>query len=102
MNPAAILLPLVAALLASGCTSYVNSPAVARSLKEKRAAFSDPLIARAFNAKPAIHFPATLAVASNNAGTRDHLRAISAHGTIDAWNSLPQLARVDDHQFGAH
>ena len=94
MNPTPLILSLVAALLASGCTSYVNSPAVARSLKEKRAAFSDPLIARAFNAKPAIHFPATIAIASNCSGTRDHLRAISAHGMIDTWNSLPQLARI--------
>lgn len=94
MKPTPILLTLAAAILTAGCTSYVNSPAVARSLKEKRAAFSDPLIARAFNAKPEIHFPATIAVASNNSGTRDHLRAISAHGTLDTWNSLPQLARI--------
>ena len=94
MNPAPILASIAAALFASGCTSYVNSPAVARSLEAKRAAFSDPLIARAFNAKPTIHFPATIAVASNGRDTRDHLRAISAYGTLDTWSSLPQLARI--------
>jgi hypothetical protein len=84
----------VATLILSGCSSYVNSPAVSRALKERREAFSDPLISRAFNAKPAIHFPATIAVAANSSDTRDHIRAISAHGTIDTWSSLPQLARV--------
>ena len=94
MNPAPLLLSLVAALLASGCTSYVNSPAVARSLQEKRAAFSDPLIARAYHAKPAMRFPATIAVGTTECATRDHLRAISAGDTLDKWNSLPQLARI--------
>jgi hypothetical protein len=94
MNPTPLLLSIVAALLASSCSSYVNSPAVARSREAKRAAFSDPLIARAFNAKPAIHFPATIAVASNSRDTRDHLHAISAHGALDTWSSLPQLARI--------
>jgi hypothetical protein len=94
MNPAPLVLSAVAALLVSGCSSYVNSPAVARSLKERRAAFSDPLIARAFNAKPEIHFPATIAIASNCAETRDHVRAISARSMLDAWDSLPQIARI--------
>jgi hypothetical protein len=94
MNPTHLILALVAALLTSGCSSYMNSPAVARSLKEKRAAFSDPLIARAFNAKPAIRFPATIAVASNSSSTRDHVRAISAYGKLDSWSSLPHLARI--------
>lgn len=94
MNPAPILLSVLAALLASGCSSYVNSPVVARSLKEKRAAFSDPLIARAYNAKPAMRFPAVIAVASTDCTTRDHLRAISAGDTLEKWNFLPQLARI--------
>ena len=94
MNPTSIVLSLAAAFLMPACTSYVNSPAVARSLKEKRAAFSDPLIARAYNAKPAIHFPATIAVATNSPDTREHVRAISAHGTLDTWSALPQLARI--------
>jgi len=94
MNPTPLALSIITALLVSGCNSYVNSPAVAHSLQEKRAAFSDPLIARAFNAKPAIHFPATIAIASNCAETRDHVRAISAYGMLDSWNSLPQLARI--------
>ena len=94
MNPTPLIASLFAALLASGCTSYVNSPAVARSLKEKRAAFSDPLIAQASNAKPAMRFPSTIAIAANDRDVREHLRALSAHGTLDSLNSLPQLART--------
>ena len=94
MKPTLILLPLVAALLSSGCAMYVNSPAVARSLKEKREAFSDPLIARATNAKPAMRFPATIAIAADDHDVREHLRALSAHGTLDSLSSLPQLART--------
>jgi hypothetical protein len=94
MNPLPILAFTLTALLATGCTSYVNSPAVARSLKEKRAAFSDPLIARAGNARPAMHFPATIAIATADHDVRDHLRALSAHGTLDRLDSLPHLART--------
>ena len=94
MTPPPIALTVLAAIFTAGCTSYVNSPAVARSLKEKRAAFSEPLIERAFHAKPAIHFPATVALASSCTSTRDHLRAISANGSLDPWNFLPQLART--------
>lgn len=94
MSQPSLAATVAAALFLSGCSSYVNSPAVARALKEKREAFSDPILAHAFNAKPAIRFPATIALAANCRDTRDHLRAISAHGTIDTWSSLPQLARV--------
>src|SRR5205809_1805261 len=88
------LITLVAGLHFSGCQSYVNTPAVASAREAKRAAFSDPLLARAYHAQPTMRFPATIAVASNSQDTRDHLRAISAYGTLDKWSSLPQLARI--------
>src|SRR6266446_5008941 len=94
MKPIIALLPLAAALLFSGCASYVNSPAVARDREAKRAAFSDPLLARAYNAKPTMRFPATIAVATHNPCTRNELRALSAHGKLDALQSLPQVANV--------
>ena len=93
MKPA-LLLATAAALLCSGCSSYVNSPAVTRAREAKRAEFSDPLIARAANAKPTMHFPATIAIAPNDHGVREYLRALEAHGKLDSLNSLPQLART--------
>jgi len=80
--------------LVSGCSSYINSPVASRARDAKRAEFSDPLIARAANAKPAMHFPATIAIAPNDYGVREHVRALSAFGRLDALNSLPQLART--------
>lgn len=88
------LLVIAAALLCSGCSSYVNSPAVARAREAKRAEFSDPLIARAANAKPAMRFPATIAIATSDHSVREHLRALDAHGKLDSLSSLPQLART--------
>ena len=90
-----LLIPAVAAtLFCYGCSSYVNSPAVARARDAKRAEFSDPLIARAANAKPTMQFPATIAIAPNDHAVRGHVRALSAFGKLDALNSLPQLART--------
>ena len=83
-----------AALACSGCSSYVNSPAVARARDAKRAEFSDPLIARAANARPTMTFPATIAIAANDRDVREHIRALSALGKLDVLNSLPQLART--------
>ncbi len=88
------LIITAAALLTSGCSSYVNSPAVARSLKDKREAFSDPLIARAANAKPTMRFPATIAIAALDHDERGHIRALSALGKLDNLGTLPQLART--------
>ncbi len=85
---------LAAALLCTGCSSYINSPAVARARDAKRAEFSDPLIARAANAKPSMRFPATVAIGPNDHGVREHVRALSALGKLDNLNSLPQLART--------
>ncbi len=94
MKTTTLAAAIITALLTSGCTSYVNSPAVARSLKEKREAFSDPLIARAANAKPTMRFPATVAIAALGHDERGHIRALSALGKLDSLNSLPQLART--------
>src|SRR5437773_10849422 len=89
------LIPVLAAALAcSGCSSYINSPAYARAREAKRAEFSDPLIARAANAKPAMRFPATIAIAPNDRDVREHVRALSALGKLDNLNALPQLART--------
>ena len=89
-----LILAVAAALTCSGCSSYVNSPAVSRAREAKRAEFSDPLIARAANAKPTMRFPATIAIATNDRQVREHLRALSAHDTLDSLGSLPDLART--------
>jgi len=85
---------LVTATLLTGCSSHINSPGVARAIEAKRAAFSDPLIARAYNAKPTMRYPATIAIAGSDAAVRDHIRAISAHGKFDSLQSLPQIAGI--------
>ncbi len=85
---------IAATLIFTGCSSYVNSPAVSSAREAKRAEFSDPLIARAANAKPAMQFPATIAIAPNDQGVREHVRAISAFGKLDGLDSLPQVART--------
>jgi hypothetical protein len=41
-----------------------------------------------------MHFPATIAIAPNDSGVRENVRALSAFGRLDALNSLPQLART--------
>ena len=94
MKPTLIIPVIVAALLSAGCSSYVNSPAFAKAREATRAAFSDPLIARAANARPAMQFPATIAIAPNDQCVREHVRALSALGKLDALESLPQLART--------
>jgi hypothetical protein len=94
MNPLLRVVPLFASLLLGGCASHINSPVVAQAREARRAAFSDPLLARAFDAKPALRFPSTIALATNDHGTRDHLRALSAHGKFDDLKSLPQIADV--------
>ena len=51
----------------AGCQpSYVNSPRVAAARAGQAKAFSDPLIARAYQAKPVIRFPARIAIAPQN------------------------------------
>ena len=92
MNPTTLLLLAVAAVFTSGCTSHINSPAVARAIEAKRAAFSDPLLARAYNAQPTMRFPATIAIATQSSETREHIRNLSAQGRLDTLKSLPQLA----------
>ncbi|MEQ1853093.1 MAG: hypothetical protein ABMA01_16060, partial [Chthoniobacteraceae bacterium] len=84
----------IASLILSGCQSHINSPAIRQAREARRAAFSDPLLARAFDAKPSIRFPATIAVATQDSGTREHLRTLSARGKLDAVKSLPEMANV--------
>ncbi len=78
----------------SACSSYVNSPAVSRDRAARAEAFSHPLIARAFHAKPAIHFPATIAVAPQGSEAREQLRALDATGHLDELRALPHVANV--------
>jgi len=81
--------------LLGGCAnSYVNSPAAAAHRDKAKAEFSHPIIARAYNAKPAIHFPATIGLAPMDHETQLPLRNLDAAGKLDALKSLPQLANV--------
>ena len=92
------LVPLlsVAALLLSltGCQSYVNSPRAVAGRAESAKAFSDPLIARAFNAKHAIRFPARIALVPQCNQTRQQLRNLDAAGKLDTLKKLPSLAGI--------
>ena len=72
-----LILAVAAALTCSGCSSYVNSPAVSRAREAKRAEFSDPLIARAANAKPTMRFPATIASHNRRRTLRGTLRIVT-------------------------
>ncbi len=56
--------------------------------------FSHPLIARAYNAKPTMRFPATIGLAPMDHDSQLPLRALDAAGKLDALKSLPQLANV--------
>jgi hypothetical protein len=87
----AATLPLA---LFAACQSYVNSPKVAAARAESARAFSDPLIARAFKAEPAIRFPARIALAPVNDDARQQLRALDAAGQLDALKRLPDVAAV--------
>jgi len=86
------LLVLCAASLLAGCASHINSPAVRSAIEAKRAAFSDPLLARAYRAQPTMRFPATIAVAAADGETGGTLRALSAEGRLDTMKTLPQVA----------
>ena len=92
MKATAVLYLAAAAVFCTGCASHINSPAVARALEAKRAAFSDPLLARAYHAQPTMRFPATIALATQAEETREQLRGLSAQGRLDTLKSLPQLA----------
>ena len=85
-------LPLVLAF--SACQSYVNSPKVAAARAESARSFSDPLISRAFHAKPAIRFPARIAIAPLCDNAQQEIRKLDAAGTLDALKKLPNVAAV--------
>lgn len=79
----------------AGCqSSYVNSTAGEAMRAKKVAAFSHPIIARAYNAKPAIRFPATIALAPQGLETTTQLRVLDAAGKLDALKNLPQISAV--------
>jgi hypothetical protein len=80
-----------AVIFAAGCQSYVNSPRGVAMRKAKAAEFSHPLIARAYNAKPAIRFPAVIGLAAMDARTQTHLRNLDAFDKLDGLKSLPHV-----------
>jgi hypothetical protein len=84
----------VAALSFSACTSYVNSPRVAAARKESVRSFSDPLIARAYNAKPEIRFPARIAIAAQCDQAQEQLRRLDATGKLDTLRRLPNITAI--------
>jgi hypothetical protein len=77
--------------LFSGCSSYVNSPAARSAVAEKKQAFSHALISRAYNAKPTMRFPATIAIAPQSGEAVMHLRALDALGRLESLKTLPDL-----------
>lgn len=88
----ASLLGVGAILTLSACQSYVNSPRVAAARAESARAFSDPLIARAYHAKPAMQFPARIAIAPMNDGAQTAIRNLDANGSIESLKRLPNVA----------
>jgi hypothetical protein len=88
------LLGVALVLSLTGCQSYVNSPKAVAGRAESVKAFSDPLIARAFNARPAIRFPARIALAPQDDQSRQQLRNLDAAGKLDALKTLPHVAHL--------
>lgn len=82
---------LATAATFSACQSHVNSPKVAAMRAKKSEAFSHPLIARAYHARPAIRFPATIGVAPQDRDTQIQMRALDADGKLDGLARLPQI-----------
>ena len=93
-NTLRILLFSSAAITLTGCSSYVDSPAARAARAKQSEAFSHPLIAHAYNAKPAIRFPATIVVAPMGGGAQQELRALDAFGKLDSLKSLPQVKDI--------
>ena len=91
------LSPLLAGALflaLSACQSYVNSPKVAVARAQSAKAFSDPLIARAYHAKPAMRFPARIGLAPIGGQAQQQLRNLDAAGKLDSLKALPNVAAV--------
>src|SRR5688572_26711361 len=88
------LLGVALVLSLTGCQSYVNSPRAVAGRAESAKAFSDPLIARAFNAKPAIRFPARIALAPQCPQSQQQLRNLDAEGKLDGLKKLPNVAGI--------
>ncbi len=88
--------PLISctAFALTACSSYINPHTVSRERAARAEAFSHPLITRAFHAKPAIRFPATIAVAPQGSEAQEQLRALGATGHLDELKNLPQIAQI--------
>ena len=86
------LLALFAIAAGPGCqSSYVNSPRAIAGRAEAVKAFSHPIIADAFRAKPAITFPARLAVMPVGDMAAQQLRKLDAAGKLGVMQALPQV-----------
>src|SRR5215207_5273737 len=86
------LLSATLAIALSACSSYVNSPKVAAERAATAKAFSDPLIARAYHAKPSMRFPARIAIAPQCDTAQQELRRLDAKGKLEPLRSLPSVA----------
>jgi uncharacterized protein YbjQ (UPF0145 family) len=92
-KPASIL-ALAAIALLPGCASYINSPSARSAIAGKREAFSHALISKAYNAKPTMRFPATIAIAPMGSESVMHIRALDALGKLDSLKTLPNLRNM--------
>lgn len=104
MTPTKLILPLLAAALLSSCASYVTP-----GRQADLSTFTDPRVKKAFVAKPAIRFPATLAlVRVQESGYRSEsaqgvgagaysvvtARDIETEQDIDAISKLPGVGGI--------
>lgn len=79
----------------AGCTStYVNTPEVSAARAATARAFSDPLIARAYQAKATIRFPAVLTLAAMGEHARQQVRNLDAAGKLEALQRMPHVAAI--------
>src|SRR5688500_17628268 len=87
-------LATAASLFLCACQSYINSPAVTAGRAASAKAFSDPLVARAYQAKPTMRFPARIAVFPEGEAAKHQLRILDARGVLDRIKTLPHLASI--------
>jgi hypothetical protein len=76
----------------TACSIPATSPKERQARVRIQKSFSDPLIARAHNAKPTIQFPARIGVAPMNDDAKLQLRNLDALGKLDGLKKLPNLA----------
>jgi len=77
----------------------VNSPRAREYAASKAEAFSHPIIARAYNAKPAMRFPATIGFAAQGQDTQQQLRALDAAYWFVTGAGTPHDRPAADYSF---